>query len=285
MNCYTGAKAMRGYRIRAGLTVGRQTAVAVFLFTIVLLVGRGEAGPLVIQPGEDGFVTQPGSIAPLPSLPAGFFGNINGTDSDATAAVDITVVSGPDLVALVEVTTFLTGEGCHGHAGQLNSGHCYEQRLETLVPIYDTVIQRSGGTIANEGDSLNASIEFVHLSLMSASPLEVTYGAEGSLLYDILVELDEEGGAQTLGTLALNRTTSFAGTMDTSLPVRYKVTFTEVDGARVFSLVEDSSQESDGNTWQVVVPTVSEWGMIVLVLLALTAGTVVFGRLRRPVAA
>lgn len=33
------------------------------------------------------------------------------------------------------------------------------------------------------------------------------------------------------------------------------------------------------------VPTVSEWGMIVMVLLALTAGTVVFTRWRRPAAA
>lgn len=34
-----------------------------------------------------------------------------------------------------------------------------------------------------------------------------------------------------------------------------------------------------------VVPAVSEWGMIVMVLLALTAGTVVFARWRRPAAA
>ncbi|MCK4343101.1 MAG: IPTL-CTERM sorting domain-containing protein [Phycisphaerae bacterium] len=33
------------------------------------------------------------------------------------------------------------------------------------------------------------------------------------------------------------------------------------------------------------IPTVSEWGLIVMTLLLLTAGTVVFGRQRRPAAA
>ena len=33
------------------------------------------------------------------------------------------------------------------------------------------------------------------------------------------------------------------------------------------------------------IPTVSEWGLIVLTLLGMTAGTVMFGRRRRPAAA
>ena len=34
-----------------------------------------------------------------------------------------------------------------------------------------------------------------------------------------------------------------------------------------------------------IIPTVSEWGLIVMVLLALTAGTIVFARRRRPAVA
>ena len=38
----------------------------------------------------------------------------------------------------------------------------------------------------------------------------------------------------------------------------------------------------DGGCCQVTIPTVSEWGLIVMTLLALTAGTIVFARRRRP---
>lgn len=279
---------MREFRMRGGLPVEYQTAVTLALFTLFLLVGRAAASPLVIQPGQDGFVTQPGSLAPIPALPAGFFGDLNGTPSDPTVATSVPVNSGPDLVALVEVNTFLTGPGCHDHGGgapPVPGKHCYEQQLETLVPIYDTVIERSGGTITNTGESLGASVEIVHLSLVSAFPFEVTYGAEGSLFYDLGIGLDDSGGAQPSGMLMLTRTTDLAGTMDTILPVDYEVTFTEVGGPRVFIATQTSTQQSLGNSWQVVVPTVSTWGMIVLVLLALTAGTVVFARQRRPVAA
>lgn len=45
------------------------------------------------------------------------------------------------------------------------------------------------------------------------------------------------------------------------------------------------SCEMDCGPCEPAIPTVSEWGLIVMTLLALTAGTIVFARRRRPAVA
>jgi len=52
------------------------------------------------------------------------------------------------------------------------------------------------------------------------------------------------------------------------------------DGGLTYTIQEHEHQEVD-ETCGDVVPTVSEWGLIVMTLVLLTAGTVVFGRRRR----
>jgi hypothetical protein len=73
--------------------------------------------------------------------------------------------------------------------------------------------------------------------------------------------------------------------MDTMLPVRYKITFTDADGGLgPFELGgRDDTLGSEGNTWRIVstTPTLSEWGMIVMALLTFTGGTILYGRWRR----
>lgn len=257
--------------------------IAAFLIIIVLHGGNDLSfgQPLVIQPGQDGFVTTPVSTFRLPGLPAGFFGTVAGIPSDATLPQDITVVSGPNLVALPVITTFLAGPGCH--PGQTIPGnHCYEQQLVTLVPTYDTVVQRGGGSIPTIGASLPVPVELVHLSLESAAPIQVFYGP-ASRFFDIYVELD---GPQVQGTLTLNRTMQNGGEMDTILPVEYQITFDEVGGPMLFQMGGlQNTMASQGNDWQVLVagsiPTISQWGQLVLLLLTLLAGTLAFGFRRR----
>ena len=228
-------------------------AVAVLapLVSAILFIGQAKAAPLVIQPGQDGFVTEPGSSATLPALPAGFFGVKNGILSDLIPSMTIPVMSGPDLVGIPVVTTFLTGPGCH--TGMVNV-HCYEQQLIVIIPIYDTVVERTGGIIDLVGDDLSIDIELVHLSLQSVAPLPVTYGTEGPSFFDIFISLD---GDQSMGNLTLHRLTETSGTMDTQLPVDYKVTFQSVDFPNpivVPGLTDllESVGEIDGNRFEVV---------------------------------
>lgn len=235
-----------------------------------LVGGQAAAVPLVIQPGQDGFVTTPGSFTDLPALPSGFFGTIAGNPSDPFPAMRISVVSGPNLVAVPVVTTFLTGPGCH--TGMVNI-HCYQQQLITLVPIYDTVVERTGGTINNPGDSLTLpGLKLVHLSLKSQDPLLVTYGPALSSFFDVFVSLDGDQGPG--GTLTLHRLAETSGTMDTVLPVKYKVDFMGAPANVVVTGLTDTLQ-SIGNSWSVV-PEPST----LLLLGSGLAGIAIFGRTR-----
>ena len=88
--------------------------VSILSFVVLIIgfifTGQSSAGPLVIQPGQDGFVTQVGSLADLPPLPAGFFGDKDGTPSDPTAGFSLPVKSGPDLVLALFIAV-IEGQG------------------------------------------------------------------------------------------------------------------------------------------------------------------------------
>lgn len=209
-------------RARSRSTGAPRAALA--LLAALALGGPGAAGAqLVIEPGQDGFQTTPGSRAVLPvPLPEGFFGAKGPFLSDPIDAGRVLLVGpGPNLVALPVVTTFLTGPGCH--TGSVNH-HCYEQRRIVFVPIYDTVVERGGTQLGFVGDAQPVPIQLVHLSLQTVDPLVVTYG--GGLappsLFDVFVSLD---GVQPVGSLLLHQLALGGGMMDTVLPVHFRLDF------------------------------------------------------------
>ncbi len=232
--------------------------VWVALFFTPVMFGQAMAQqPLVIQPGQEGFVTRPGSLTTLPDLPIGFFGTKNGIPSNPIATQKIAVRSGPNLVALPTLTDFLVGPGCHGGAGHT---HCYMEKRIVNVPTYDTVVERTkGGSIGIAG-TLLAEVKMVHLSLQSVAPIKVQYGSSTptgtppvSSFFDIFLSLD---GPQAVGKSALqrNRDTS-SGTMDVALPVNYKVTFREVDGPGEVNVAGLTTRlQSRGSLWSIASP-------------------------------
>jgi hypothetical protein len=162
------------------------------------------------------------------------------------------VKSGPNLVAIPVIVNFLVGDGCH--TGDVNH-HCYRQQRVELKPIYDTVVERTGGMLNGAGDTETLAIKLVHLSLMSAQAFEVTYGPISSF-FDIFVSLDP---GQSPGTLDLELTGNRTGLMDTVLPVKYSITFKGVapgdNGPFIVSGLEDVLRSQD-NGFAVPEPSV-----------------------------
>lgn len=174
--------------------------------------------------GLDGFRTTPGSSFTLPvALPAGFFGDKNGTDSEEVTAGTVILVEGNVLLPFPTAKKFLVGPGCH--TGSTNH-HCYEM---PVVELFDTVVRRTtDAELVPGGGPVAIGVMLEYLSLKSSSPLEVHFGAEPSSFFDVFVSLD---GPQTAGSISIHDfLPDNTGLMDTVLPVTYRVTFVEVGG-------------------------------------------------------
>lgn len=179
----------------------------------------------------------------------------------------------------------------------------------------DTIVERTGVCT----DGVACDIELVALSLVSSAPITVTFnGGQDPENWDVAVSLNP--GNPSLGQMTIDDT---ALTFTSDLDVFPRMTFTKVGGGggpldldpiptvvlgggdpSLWSHTPDGVYFQEGltgpNFYPVEphihmgphpqvnpfagIPTVSEWGMLVMVLLALAAGTVVFRRFSRQVA-
>lgn len=90
----------------------------------------------------------------------------------------------------------------------------------------DTIVRRNAGT--TPGFDFGSApetipIEIVALSLVSVAPVELA----PSSFFDVFVTLD---GTQQIGSMTVSHENPNGGTMDTQLPVSYKLTFVQVSG-------------------------------------------------------
>lgn len=193
-----------------------------FIFICTLPVS---ATALTIDADADLFhaTAVPSSTFPSPSYPAGFFGDQNGTPSDPILSQIINYVGNP------------IGPGSHTLSNLVvTPDDPYDGRLAnqsiSLAPVSnanigntDTIISRLDPVVLpNIGDSGQVQIEIVALSLQSASPLAVTYGAEPAQDFDIFVQLD---GQTSQGIMEFTRTSANGGTYDVGFPVPFGVSF------------------------------------------------------------
>lgn len=182
-----------------------------------------------------------------PDLPAGFFGQIGGVDSDPILSGAIPFTSGPDLIYMPvqKVIGFvLTGPGAHlgttvGHM------HTYLQPVwGTVLDPFDTMVRYD----FNRSGFIVTGAEVTHLSLQSYNPLPVTYGPE-TASFRAYIDLDltkhstgtvemDYGDPETTrgGTAIINftihaliRFQQIGGTTATDGPWKTPIPFTIVD--------------------------------------------------------
>ena len=198
---------------------------------ISLFVGPLQAAPLEIQPGFDFFLSEPGTFFTVPALPAGFFGQKNGTQSDPTAQQVINGVGNPPISGIIAPpTTFVPDPTCHVGPGQAHAD-CVRVPVTISLNSVSTVVQRGETTLTNIGDSGTVDLKIVelHLENVPEDPFVATYGSQPSSFFDVFANLNPAVPQQN-GSLFLTRTGDTFGTMVTNLPVDFRLTFIERGG-------------------------------------------------------
>lgn len=232
------------------------TAVIAVLAVTSLLVRQAAAVPLVIPSGFDFFMSGPGTFFTLPVLPDGFFGSKNGTPSDPTPSQVVDGVGNPPTTLIPPPKIiFVPAPTCHV-SGAAAEADCVS--IPVLIGSspndFSTVIQRGGTTLPNIGDSDTVPIEIVELHLVSVNPITVTYGTQPDSFFDVFVDLNPSV-PQTPGSLDLTRTGKRSGTMDTELPVAFRLTFVGTELTDPTPLGQPTGQtvlQSTDTPWRVV---------------------------------
>lgn len=183
---------------------------------------RGAPGSdLVIQPGMDLFQT-PGCGTSFYNEPidAGFFDFDEGGESCVPAA-STCVPSGPPNINLCSLA-YGGGIGLLGQPLVTNPSGA-------LSPA-DTIVSRLGAAfLPTPGSSTTIDIEIVALSLVSASPITVTYSGGGTSQWNVEVCLSEFPQDQGTMTVTRGSCPGEGGTYSSSLPVWPKLIFTQVN--------------------------------------------------------
>ena len=233
------------------------------LVLVCLLAGPAEAASLTIAGGFDFFFSEPGTFFTLPGLPAGFFGDKGGTPSDATSTQVVNGVGNPPIVGPWTFQTFFIPDPtCHVSADQAHQD-CVRIPVTIDPNQFSTVVERVGtALLPNIGDSASVGLRMRELHLTSVNPIEVTYGAGPSSFFDVFVDiLDLDPPDQPLGLLELTRTSELGGTMVTTLPVCFTVTFEGTNagdptaGTTPEQCIVLGGPNSEPSTWRVPEPT------------------------------
>jgi len=197
-----------------------------FLFAAgaaLLLATSASAAPLKIEAGHNFLKTSPGSYTTL-SIPAGFFGQKNGVQSDAIVERRVALEGRPiGSLGLSPASNIQVGAGnCHSEGGH---HHCHENsdNLESI----DTISRVNSVTLNSIGSTGTVSLQFVALSLQTPrnAPLRVTFGGQNPTDYNLILTLDPNK-TQTVGSIVLKRTSTNGGNMAVNLPVDFRVSFT-----------------------------------------------------------
>ena len=209
--------------------MSRTSKVTLIALAVVLaMVGLAQAEEMTIEAGYNFLATSPGSYTTI-SLPAGFFGEKNGTPSDAIGERQIQLEGRPiGTLGLGKSSNLFVGAGdCHSKGGH---HHCHEASLE--LRNVDTISKISGTTIRGGRGVSTVTLQMVALSLQTpkGAPLKVTYGDEKPSSFRAVLTLDNSV-EQEVGSMTLSRTRAKGGTMEVVLPVAFKVLFTSRSGS------------------------------------------------------
>ncbi|MCP4007055.1 MAG: hypothetical protein GY725_22980 [bacterium] len=262
--------------------------VCVLLFTV--LAARPAIAQVVAD--TDCWQTQSGTMAALPALPADFFGLGSDPRPAELILVDGVPLTGPELANCAcpgLAQTDIVWLDQHGDPVPAGSIHIVSQ-VPLHAPTPDTCIRRlvSATFPGGVGVPDQVSIELVELSLQSASPISVTGGGVPPLWNVFLTE----NGVQATGQMEFTATTLLplpVGTVTVpNLPVDFQFRFEPViGGAPVFMTgnvnMQNPNPQSPGSLGQFAVlaapvPSVSEWGLLLMFLGMLAAGAWMWGR-------
>jgi len=93
----------------------------------------------------------------------------------------------------------------------------------------DTIVERMAfAPLPACGDSFTVPIELVALSLVSVSPITVTYGPNPAQTWNVRVTLSSVTMPQPSGSMTIRKTHANGGTFSSTLPVQPKFIFTNV---------------------------------------------------------
>jgi hypothetical protein len=170
-------------------------------------------------------VTLPGSYL-IVSLPAGFFGQHDGNPSDplSDAIISSFGVGGSSGGSPSPLQLDVPVESTSFNFSKLQ----FEYKVQKPA---NTTLQHGASKLFSIGSTDTVPIEMVSMTLTSASPVTITYGnGASSSFFDVFVDLDP-ASIQQPGSLTLLRTGTNSGTYQFSLPITYRLTFTNISPA------------------------------------------------------
>lgn len=292
-------------------THGRKlVTIAVGVIAIAGTTARVNAGD--VTTGCDAFISPnippdgsevPIGVGGIPQIPADFFGPGSDPFSGTVAVIGVPLggLFGLDdtIVDRLDGVTFTE-----------ENGSCTVDEISC--------------TSCTPGSCGNVNIEVSELSLASVAPITVTYnGGQTPTEFDVAVALSPTQTSD--GSMRIVHENAAGGSFFAEMDVFVELTFTEVGNAGNAFVLDTGtiggyngesnncgnsgewthapfgaiSEACSGGPFNITrpcdhvgphpvdkrVPTVSEWGLIVMTLVGLTAGTIVFARRRRVAAA
>jgi hypothetical protein len=184
--------------------------VALLSLPVALFLLAAPAFAGLVPPGFDLFETLPGTLVEIgtepggdnPPIPPGLFGIKNGMLSDPL--IQIVPLNGLAIVHNRVPTKrhrITYPVDAHGNDVGPNSIHKVKD-----VAFTDTIVERLDSyLLENVGDSAIVRIRMDALSLVSADPIQVTYGAEPPSFFDLFIDLNPNV-PQMIGRMKLTAT-------------------------------------------------------------------------------
>jgi len=253
----------------------------------------------VLPPANDCWITQePETQSTLPAIPANFFGP--GSDPIAAGTV-VKLIGDPLPPATVSSLcpsarrVELVFPDCHVPNLDPVTCHLVAQRVEVIDPV-DTIVRRTQTMDFGDGISgpKTTQMQVIAISLKNppAFPLVVPFNG-GASTQDWNVSLvHDPGQVQNPGSSTFTPTDRNADAVSgnvlvSTLPIIYKVTFTR--GAETREVLNQNLEFNDTAGTFVIplhftetnVPTMSTWGLVLLVALLLGSSVMLLRRYRR----
>lgn len=254
----------------------------------------------ILAPENDCWETRaPATQSTLPAIPGGFFPSVSGFPSDPIPAGRVVKLIGNPLPQATvsslcppNIHVEITYPGCHIPNLDPVTCHSVAQRTTFVDPV-DTVVRRTQTLdVGTVGVNPTSQVQVIAISLKNppTDPLVVTYNS-GAISRNWDVSLVHDAAqTQTLGNstwtpTAVTATTASGTVRVNTLPVKYKVTFTNGADTREVSNQLLTFNNTDGTFFVPSIPTgvpaLSTWGLILLVALLLVSSVMLLRRYRR----